>query len=45
MVYTLPKETIAKQVKLKVENLDEMTEFYTQMIGLVLLKKKKIQLS
>lgn len=41
MVYTLPKETIVKQVKLKVENLDVMTEFYTQMIGLVLLNKEQ----
>ncbi|EOH97027.1 hypothetical protein UAY_02759 [Enterococcus moraviensis ATCC BAA-383] len=41
MVYTLPKETIVKLVKLKVANLDVMTEFYTQMIGLVLLKKEE----
>ncbi|WP_348921818.1 VOC family protein [Enterococcus rotai] len=41
MVYALPKETIVKQVKLKVQNLDVMTEFYTQMIGLVLLKKEQ----
>lgn len=41
MVYTLPKEIIVKQVKLKVKNLDVMTEFYTQMIGLVLLKKEQ----
>ncbi|OJG98548.1 glyoxalase [Enterococcus termitis] len=40
MVVTLPKETIVKQVKLNVQNLDEMTEFYTKMIGLVLLKKE-----
>ncbi|MEI5989812.1 hypothetical protein A5881_001305 [Enterococcus termitis] len=40
-MYTLPKETIVKQVKLKVKNLDVMTEFYTQMIGLVLLKKEQ----
>ncbi|MBO0440983.1 VOC family protein [Candidatus Enterococcus ikei] len=40
MVYTLPKETIVKQVKLNVQNLEVMTEFYTQMIGLVLLKKE-----
>lgn len=40
MVVTLPKETIVKQVKLKVENLGNMTEFYTKMIGLVLLKKE-----
>ncbi|ALS01802.1 glyoxalase [Enterococcus silesiacus] len=41
MVYRLPKEMIVKQVKLKVKNLDVMTEFYTQMIGLVLLKKEQ----
>lgn len=35
----LPEETIVKQVKLKVANLEEMTEFYTGMIGLVLLKQ------
>jgi catechol 2,3-dioxygenase len=40
-MYTLPKETIVKQVKLKVKNLDVMTEFYTQMVGLVLLKKEQ----
>lgn len=39
MERTLPKETIVKQVKLKVGNLDTMTEFYTKMIGLVLLEK------
>lgn len=39
MVVTLPKETIVKQVKLRVKNLETMTEFYTQMIGLVLLKQ------
>lgn len=39
MVDTLPKETIVKQVKLKVENLEAMTDFYTKMIGLVLLNK------
>lgn len=40
MAVTLPKETIVKQVKLNVQNLEKMTEFYTQMIGLVLLKKE-----
>lgn len=39
MVDTLPKETIVKQVKLKVENLEAMIDFYTKMIGLVLLNK------
>ena len=40
MVYALPKTTIVKQVKLKVRNLEAMIDFYTQMIGLVLLKKE-----
>ncbi|MBO0472199.1 catechol 2,3-dioxygenase [Enterococcus sp. DIV0840] len=40
MVVTLPKETIVKQVKLNVQNLEKMTVFYTKMIGLVLLKKE-----
>lgn len=40
MVVTLPKELIVKQVKLKVKNLEKMTDFYTKMIGLVLLKKE-----
>lgn len=40
MVYALPKTTIVKQVKLKVRNLEAMIDVYTQMIGLVLLKKE-----
>ncbi|WP_086443827.1 VOC family protein [Candidatus Enterococcus lemimoniae] len=40
MVYALPKTTIVKQVKLNVGNLEAMIDFYTQMIGLVLLKKE-----
>lgn len=39
MSMQLPEETIVKQVKLKVANLEVMTEFYTGMIGLVLLKQ------
>lgn len=39
MSMQLPAETIVKQVKLKVANLEVMTEFYTGMIGLVLLKQ------
>lgn len=39
MVGRLPEETIVKQVKLKVKNLEAMTDFYTKMIGLVLLNK------
>lgn len=39
MSMQLPAETIVKQVKLKVGNLEVMTEFYTGMIGLVLLKQ------
>lgn len=41
MVVILPKETMVKQVKLNVQNLEKMTEFYTKMIGLVLLKKEQ----
>ncbi|MGX7151013.1 VOC family protein [Enterococcus ureasiticus] len=40
MVTKLPQETIVKQVKLKVQNLKVMTDFYTKMIGLVLQKKE-----
>ncbi|MGX7244527.1 VOC family protein [Enterococcus quebecensis] len=40
MVTKLPPETIVKQVKLNVQNLEMMTDFYTKMIGLVLLKKE-----